>query len=872
VRVKFRCLLLISSLAVLASLRADDSDALSADSISDQVSAALDHMADKAVSPSSTNANNWVYWPDGSETKDAATKLRAADFKVLLSVLSQLPYYSKSDTPNCKLLFKRQALYMAMRRIVQAKDVPDLVSSPAPEALWIIIVHPEWFHDPALVSFLTSQLGDMPSDSDNQIPDWIGDGFIEFGAEPIPGKTWEWSVLDLADLNDTPAVQKALVDAVRRALDQTGTSSLFFSNALAVASHSNNMAFVSTSAELMTRLLKNGKFSYARTYRCPYDLVKTHPDLARDPAFESAAIGFLKAAPENFPAIDHEDWPLLGVLGDPVGFHNAVTLYFNKDAFSDPPNAQEYKQKTYKKQFESVLLSNIIYKGPGDKAQGVKNYLGSALFTGGQWIITAPPDAIASTPPPLDVPSHDDDAPSETADSQQVATALDRLADKSGVDHSDYNFNPDRLIESEHPDFVAGKLSAASSRVLLDTLNQTPLLSGNDFSASLLLKRYALFKALSKVVADPDLPRLLSSHAPEALWIVCAHPDWVSNPTVTSFLSTELDHVPPESIDQTPAWIEGLGFASDMYNGRPPSSPTRTWNWSVLYLASVDPDPATQKHLVGTIRRGLKTDGISPLFISDAFDVVSRSHSPAVLALAPDLMIRLIAIGQPQLGRVIFDGFTIVDSNPDLLKDPVFTAADIKFVKSDTERTSVLHGDTLMLARLGDLASLVSAVSMYSDPDLFADSQNSKSYRQSFNLEFEPRILNKFIYHGSGDRLKALNAYCKSAVFKDGQWIVTAPDYVAPAQAPAPPEQAASPDPITKPQPPSPAPALPDRVAITARVPIETLDASGQVTGVAMATVGAAYHVLRAEGQSLILQDTSGTQYRVSSQAAAASK
>jgi len=44
---------------------------------------------------------------------------------------------------------------------------------------------------------------------------------------------------------------------------------------------------------------------------------------------------------------------------------------------------------------------------------------------------------------------------------------------------------------------------------------------------------------------------------------------------------------------------------------------------------------------------------------------------------------------------------------------------------------------------------------------------------------------------------------------------------------------------------------------------METLDGSGQVASVAMAVIGAAYEVVRADGTFLIVKDASGTQYRI---------
>jgi hypothetical protein len=396
--------------------KADD-ETLTADATVDQISAALTHYVNAAADQGSQNGfYSSQYWSNSPAVSQVANKLGPVSFKVLLDVLNQTKSYSKSEEMDSKLILKRQALYKAMKNQVTDTDLPDLIASPAVEALWIVYAHPSWQNDPTVSAFLSKQLADYPPESD-QTPNWIADQYVYTGRSSgfdfmTPSQTKEWTILSLAMLDSDEAVQKQLIETIRRGLDGTGTPTIFFCDALVAVSHSRNADLVALAPELMSRLVSIGKFPYYRVQQCVYDLVSTKPDLVKDPAFDSAAIAFLKDAPYSFSVGEHGDWILLARLGDSVSFGDCFSTYFNKDAFSEWGTSQQILKQEFVGDFESNIVSKIVYKGDDDRTQGIKEHYRSATFEAGVWTIlgpdqisSAPISALAPSAPPLKLAS-----------------------------------------------------------------------------------------------------------------------------------------------------------------------------------------------------------------------------------------------------------------------------------------------------------------------------------------------------------------------------------------------------------------------------------------------------------------------------------
>jgi hypothetical protein len=387
---------------------------------------------------------------------------------------------------------------------------------------------------------------------------------------------------------------------------------------------------------------------------------------------------------------------------------------------------------------------------------------------------------------------------------------------------------------------------------------------------------------------------LLASTAPEALWVVCSHPSWHKDPALTSFLTAQLATLPSnDADDRTPTWIVN----QFLYPQQDRMTPGMTWEWCVLSLAGFDDDPDVQKLLVDRIQSAIDKSNTPAIFLCNAFYVICQSKNPDIIALAAPVMARLASFGGfPDL-RVFTCLPNLIRAHPELIKDPDFDKSAISFV-----RETHTSEDKMLLARFGDQTSFADVMTTYFNSDAFAeDGANQKSMRQGFVNSVAYELLPFIVYSGSGDKAQSIKEHYRSAVFQDGHWIVSGDEGApstpissvssapvsqvqvsSPSRQPPPPllpvttanasPGVALPTPSAQPNTiPASSPALPDRVTVTARVPIETLDATGQVTAVAMATTGAVYHVIRADGNSFIVKDAAGTQYRISSQATASS-
>jgi len=463
---------------------------------------------------------------------------------------------------------------------------------------------------------------------------------------------------------------------------------------------------------------------------------------------------------------------------------------------------------------------------------------------------------------------------------------------------------------------AASQLRAVSPKVLLDVLSQLrPYDRDSNFDPRLVLKRQIIFKALQNSATDADLPDLLASPCAEALWVVAARPGWNNNPAVTAFLAAQLPTLPANSAeDLTPDWIANDFIPYEYVSGMSGRNsmyvqvwmPSQTWEWTVLDLARLDNNAATQKRLVDAIQRALAIPETRTIFFTTALDIVSRSDNQEVIAQASGLLERLNHLGKFPYYRISQSIRLLIDSHPDLLKNDAFDRNALSCLKDTSEYG---YYNAILLARLGDSKAFDDVLSGYFEsapPPDRSGSSGSPAYQQGMNQEIDADLLHTVIYHGSDKRMQGIKDHYHTAEFHNGQWIVTSPDYVSPAQAAAntissspsataphpatqnpppprstlssPPPLAAQANPNVSPIipvnapaiPPPPATTLPARVTITASAPIETFDAAGQVTTVAMSAVGTTYKVVRADGDKLVLQDTAGTEYRIAAQATAA--
>lgn len=498
---------------------------------------------------------------------------------------------------------------------------------------------------------------------------------------------------------------------------------------------------------------------------------------------------------------------------------------------------------------------------------------------------------------------------------EDATHALNRLVDLIMQKGFDYNSSyAEGLIYQTNPSTsaAAAQLRAVSPKVLIDVLNQIrPYDRDSGFDPRLVLKRQVLFKALMNTATDADLPDLLASPSAEALWVVAARTSWNNNPAVTSFLAAQLPNIPSNSADDlTPDWIANDYIPYETTASGSPGEPalrrqggmpgqdwmpSQTWEWTVLDLAILDEDPATQKLLVDTIQRALASPDTRTIFFTNALDVISRSNNPGVIAQGSSLLAQLNHLGKFPYYRVSASIRRLIEGHSDLLKDETFDHNALSCLKESAEDSG--YYNNILLARLGDPKAFIDVLSDYDGKGL---SSGNAAYQKSVDDEIDSELLRTVVYHGSGNRLQGIRDHYRTAEFKEGQWIVTAPDDTAqnpdnlpilpsptPVSRSAPPanpyppvipgqKPAASPtnNIVAIPSNPPPAPpaatAAPTRVIITIRAPIETLDGSGHVTAMTMAAVGGTYRVVRMDGNFYILQDASGTQYRITAQATSA--
>lgn len=417
---KATLLIAFLGLGLIIFARADD-DALTADSTADQVADVMDHEA-KAIARKYPEFN-YPECPIDS-TREAvalAGKLEALPTKVILDVLSQTKPYGKEYDP--RLYIKRQALFNALSNNIKEADLADLLASQTTEALWVICAHSGWNSSPALITFLTAQLQQMPSSqSDDDLPGWALNGFIPTMASNFtvpsqgwkPGETWQWTVLNLAGNNDSPDIQKQLADTIRAALDKSGSHALFFCDALEVVSRSHNPQLYGEASDLIARLNTSEKYPFSHVYQCVDRLIDAHPDLLKDPQFVSRAIPFIKNA--NF-GWGYDGKILLARLGDSMTFIDLIANYFNKDylPYPDmPESSRDSARKEFNHSVESEIYEKIAFHGSGDRDQGIKSYYRTAAFQDGHWVVTDPTDDVwkqkatgdlmASSPTPTPAP------------------------------------------------------------------------------------------------------------------------------------------------------------------------------------------------------------------------------------------------------------------------------------------------------------------------------------------------------------------------------------------------------------------------------------------------------------------------------------
>lgn len=496
----------------------------------------------------------------------------------------------------------------------------------------------------------------------------------------------------------------------------------------------------------------------------------------------------------------------------------------------------------------------------------------------------------------------DDDA-ALTSDStaDQVSAVLDHQIHKTidafpnvPIDPLEH-FPDSRIDRTEGTTTAVDKLGAVKNKTLIDLLGLARPY-GADYDHKTHLKREILFLILLNHADVSDIPDLLACSAPEALWVICAHPDWCNNPAVSAFLATQLkDLSSTQAGDQIPNWILNDYIPAGWNYSDPTKAwrPSEAWQWTILNLASLDDDPATQKLLVDTIQHAIDNGETHSPFLCDALEVVSRSHNPQMIALASGLMGRLNAINDFPSKRVWWSLNRIVDNNPDVLKDPKFGANAIPFV--DKCSIGFPAEDLLMKARLGDSKSFVYTISNYNNQDYFPYisiyAPDPKTRRQVFKGYVENQIIKPIVTRGSGDKAQLIKEHYRTAVYQDGLWVVFDPnDATATQETPSTPGIAspASPAPVAhvQAQPdvnkaapvpggavatnPNAATASLGKVTVAIHAPMTILDSSGNVTAVTKAKIGDSYDVVRDDGMAWIMKDASGTQYRIAKKSVSA--
>jgi hypothetical protein len=494
-----------------------------------------------------------------------------------------------------------------------------------------------------------------------------------------------------------------------------------------------------------------------------------------------------------------------------------------------------------------------------------------------------------------------------TADStlDQVTFALKHEVDKIAGKYATTMANvfPEDLFfrSKQDVDSAASKFDQVNPKTLLDALNQTRRYEDtSQYDPNIFLSRQILFKAIDSTATQANLPDLLASQAPEALWVITNHTSWIRDPAVATFLGTQLgDMATQTSDDRMPDWIASMSFPFFFSKKHQDWGPSETWGWTVLNLARIDDDPAVQKELVDALQHAIDSSDSRPNFVTNAFEVVSRSNNPQVYTLSSGLMASLVKMVTFPVNRTFGVPRYLIDTHPALLKDATFDKNAIAFFKATL--SVIGPDDAELLARLGDSDSFAATVAMYfgKDPLPFFGlvGTDQQSMRQQFNNTVEQKLFAAVDYRGQGDKMQGIKEHYHSAVYQDGHWVVTDPDDPAANQpipppaaptahtavTPTPPPPAAPPvtplapatnsvAPVTATPPPAPAPvaavpALPSSVSVIKAAPIEKLDASGQVTGVVSAVVGTSYTLVRVDGDQLVLKDDAGNQYKLDASA-----
>lgn len=488
---------------------------------------------------------------------------------------------------------------------------------------------------------------------------------------------------------------------------------------------------------------------------------------------------------------------------------------------------------------------------------------------------------------PLFAFGDDDHALAANSPVEDVSAELERQVGL--IDHKyhpRYNGMPDDFLkESPDASTAVQELSVVNIGTLLDLLKQTRPYR-KDYDAKTLYKRQILFGALFDHARDEDLSALLDSNTTEALWVVCAHSAWYDNAAVTSFLTTQLADMPSSTVDEeTPVWVASpalYGFQSG--TGQRNWLPSRNWEWTVLNLASMSSDPHVHEELLKAIQRGIDGNDTKAIFLCNALEVISRSKDPELAKKAAGLLGRIAAMGRvPGTYRVdtcVDDPFLL--HHPDLIKDKDFDTNALAFCK--TVYNGLEYHRLLLMARVGDSMAMADTIANYYNKDYLPYPYGTADQQQRMTNEFhhdvENLIFNMMAYSGSGDRNEVIKQNYRKAAFQDGHWVVTNPaedtskQKVASAGSPT-----SSAAPVAKAHPnadklsaaldkalasvTNSAPAPPTRVTVASRAPIESLDATNQVTGVSMATVGTVYDVVKPDGAAFIVKDASGKQYRI---------
>jgi len=195
---------LCPALAVwLVTLPAQAGPTNSVNAANENVIHTLNKLVDDLLDKTTENTRYGIKRQDADRA--AHTMSTAADSKQLLAILNQMDGYGESY--EAKLYWKRQILFRALLACSSTSDIPDLLNSPAPEALAIIAAHITWQDNQEVSRFLASQLPSLLSNSDdaNQ-PEWISEsyiyGFLNDGSisvwEYSTAETREWIILYLA--------------------------------------------------------------------------------------------------------------------------------------------------------------------------------------------------------------------------------------------------------------------------------------------------------------------------------------------------------------------------------------------------------------------------------------------------------------------------------------------------------------------------------------------------------------------------------------------------------------------------------------------------------------------------------------------------